>query len=113
MASLDIDILKQKRALVVKLGGRLDASSALEIEQHCGPELEGEKRHVVLDLAKLRYISSAGLRSVLWLGKTCGANGRKLFITGLNGSVQQVFALSGFNSLFPVFATPEDALAGI
>ena len=59
----------------------------------------------MLDLSKVDYLSSAGLRSVLCLGKLTQANGGKLVLCGLKGAVREIFQISGFLGLFPVAET--------
>jgi anti-sigma B factor antagonist len=57
------------------------------------------------------FIASTGLRVILATGKKLMATSGKLVICCLNPTVAEVFRMSGFSSMFPVFATEEEALA--
>jgi anti-sigma B factor antagonist len=56
------------------------------------------------------YISSSGLRVVLSTGKKLNVSEGRLAFCGLNTSVGEVFRVSGFNSIFPVFDSEQEAL---
>jgi anti-anti-sigma factor len=96
--------------LVLCVTGRMDAMNAQEFDAECARRLaEGEKR-LVVDLAGLEYISSAGLRSILAAAKKLKAQGGELSFCSLSGIVAEVFTVSGFAKLLPVFPTREEAL---
>ncbi len=85
--------------------GRIDATSAPTFESACLDVLQSGARIVILDFSSLQYISSAGLRSVLLIGKRLREQGGTLRVANLNGVVAQVFELSGFTTLFPTFGS--------
>jgi anti-anti-sigma factor len=58
-------------------------------------------------------MSSAGLRSILSLGKKVKAQGGSLVFCNLQGMVQEVFDVSGFTSIFSVYASQEEALGAM
>lgn len=103
--------IKSGNYLVLTVGGRMDALSAPEFEAECGRWLAAGEKRLVVDLAGLGYISSAGLRSILSVAKKLKAQGGDLAFCALSGIVAEVFAVSGFVKLLPVFATQEEALA--
>ena len=96
---------------VVNLIGRMDAVSAQTFEQQ-SEQLPESTRHLVLDLAKLEYISSVGLRSILAAAKKVQGAGGKMSLCGIKGLVKDILEFSNFTSLFPVCKTVDDALAG-
>lgn len=101
---------KIDKAMVIEVVGRMDAVTAQDFEKACGAWTDqGEKRFVV-DLSALEYISSAGLRSFLILGKRIRAAGGTLVLTGLQGMVREVFEISGFATIFAVCSSREEAL---
>ena len=77
----------------------------------CAACLEAGDKRLVVDLAGLEYISSAGLRSILASAKKLKAQGGDLAFCALSGIVAEVFAVSGFAKLLPVFATRAEAVA--
>lgn len=82
------------------LKGRLDAVSCKDLEQKFTSCFEAGVVDFTLDLSKLDYISSAGLRVLLWARKnTAGKNGQ-IVLRAPNDRVQTVIDLSGLASFF-------------
>jgi anti-anti-sigma factor len=67
----------------------------------------------VLDLSKVDYISSAGLRVLMLARKQAKAQGGTLVVAGLTPVVKEIFEISRFTVVFEVFASVRDALARI
>jgi anti-anti-sigma factor len=95
---------------VVRVAGRMDAPAAPEFEQTCNQWIENGVERIVIDLAALEYISSPGLRGILAAGEKIRACGGSLALCAPRGIVKNVLDLSGFSSLFPVYASAEAAL---
>ncbi len=97
-------------AVVVSPEGRVDASNAPLLDAHCRQAMaERTMTSLILDLEDVDYLSSAGLRSILSLGKHAKALGGTLVLTGLKGAVREIFDIAGFLGLFPVADTLEKA----
>ena len=62
-----------------------------------------QPKKVVLNLDKLDYVSSAGLRVILTLAKLLQSSSGELKICHANASVNEVLQTSGFNSLIKIF----------
>jgi anti-anti-sigma factor len=97
-------------ALVLSVSGRLDAITSPEFEKTCQESIKPETRKVVLDFEAMEYISSAGLRAILLVGKTIQAGDGVLEFSGLRGTVKDVLEMAGFFALFPVYDSVEAAL---
>lgn len=95
---------------VVGVEGRMDTVSAPNFENQVLTWIDEGRSRFVIDLSKLEYISSAGLRSLMVAAKTAAAHGGRLCCCGLNGIVQQVFDVSGFSKVLPVFDSVEVAV---
>ena len=109
-----MDITENSRggALVITVSGRLDSSTAGQLESVL-PARVKEQKAVVLSLADVPYVSSAGLRVLLIGAKTAKAAGNKLVITGLSPAVREVFDISGFSKIFTIEADVDAGLAAI
>ena len=68
---------------------------------------------LVIDLKDLEYISSAGLRSILAITKQIKEKHGTLFLSSLQAAVKEVFDISGFNAIIPIYATLESAMNDI
>ncbi|PKN25132.1 MAG: anti-anti-sigma factor [Deltaproteobacteria bacterium HGW-Deltaproteobacteria-21] len=103
-------IKKEKGAVVVLLNGKLDAGSSPELEKEIDKLLTEGEKHLILDLAELGYISSAGLRVILAGSKKLKNNQGTLYVSSLGSMVREVFEVSGFSSIIPIFASSDEAL---
>lgn len=96
--------------LVVYPEGRLDAISAGPFEEEIIPVILQNPVSVLIDFTRLDYISSAGLRTVLIIAKTLTGKGFRLGVCNLNESAREVFHISGFDTIIPVFSTAEEGI---
>ncbi|MGB0133233.1 STAS domain-containing protein [Dokdonella sp.] len=96
--------------LVLDLKGRLDTDTSADLELAVQDLLETGARDFIINLAGVGYVSSAGLRVLLMLGKGVDGNG-SLRLAGLNPTVRQVFDVAGFTQLFKILPDRDAALA--
>jgi len=101
---------KENNALVVKVNGRMDAVTAPEFEKTVGLWIDAGEKCFVVDLSSLEYISSAGLRSILVIAKKLNAINGKILLAAIEESVNEVFEISGFNSIIPIHDTVQAAI---
>ena len=86
--------------LTISLDGRLDTTTAPELDQVLKDSLD-EITSLVFDLEKLVYISSAGLRSLLVSQKTMNKKG-SMKIRNANPSILEVFTVTGFSDILTI-----------
>jgi anti-anti-sigma factor len=98
---------------IVRLSGRLDSSAATAAEEGLSAALGGAPPRVAIDMTRLAYISSAGLRVLLVLAKKVQQAKGKLALYGMTPNVREVFTVSGFDTIFSIAADPADALAAV
>jgi anti-anti-sigma factor len=94
--------------------GRIDHLSAGEWGQRFDEgfaSLPGSVRVLILDLAAIEFLSSAGLRELMKLSRRCREADITLGVCQLQETVREVFEISRFNLVIPMHATLEDALA--
>jgi stage II sporulation protein AA (anti-sigma F factor antagonist) len=96
---------------VVALGGRLDAVTTPDYERQVRELIEGGASRLVLDLERLEYISSAGLRGLLLTGKLIEAKRGRMRLANVVGRVRSVFDMAGFSVMFPIEESVPAALA--
>ena len=80
--------------LTIALEGRLDTTTAPDLEKEVQESLDGVTS-LVFDLTALEYISSAGLRVLLSAQKIMNKQG-EMKITGANEAIMEVFEVTGF-----------------
>lgn len=97
---LNIQKTIQDGKAVLALSGRLDTTTAPELEQEVKATLDGADA-LTLDLEGLEYISSAGLRVVLTAQKVMAKrNGMK--VIHVNETVMDVFEVTGFSDILTI-----------
>ena len=87
-------------ALVIALEGRLDTTTAPELEAELKNSLDGIT-DLTLDFANLDYISSAGLRVLLSAHKTMMKQGQ-MKVTNVSEIVREVFEVTGFSDILTI-----------
>ncbi len=107
---MDITINKTPNYTEVSLSGSLDAVTSPDAETKLMAAVN-EATAMVIDFAELSYISSAGLRVMLGLAKVMQKKGGKLVLSSLSQQVKEVFDISGFTTIFRIFATKSDAIS--
>jgi anti-sigma B factor antagonist len=109
---MDISENSRDGVLIISASGRLDSTSAGALEAIL-PARTKEQKAVVLSLADVPYVSSAGLRVLLIGAKAAKAAGNRLVITGLSPAVREVFDISGFSKIFTIEPDIDAALSAI
>jgi anti-anti-sigma factor len=97
---------------VIAIEGELDLDSSPEAEKQLTRMREDGIKKMLLDLEKLEFISSAGLRVLLAAAQEMKVAGGDLRVCSLNETVKEVFDISGFSTLLMVFDNEAKALAG-
>ena len=99
-SSLKIDVKKDGAEYTFLLEGRLDTITSPDLESEIN-KATPDAAKLILDLAKLDYISSAGLRVLLGAAQAMDGKG-DMIVRNLNQSVREVFDLTGFSNLFNI-----------
>ena len=92
---LDLTLGEQGEVI---MSGRFDASQAQKAEAFLSSVPSPE----IIDLAKLEYISSAGLGTLLQTQKRLQATGKKLILINVSKHVRDIFHYSGFDQIFEI-----------
>ena len=85
---------QENEKLTIAIGGRLDTTTAPQLETEIKSSLDNIKE-LVFDIKELEYISSAGLRVLLTAQKTMNKQG-KMAVTGASETVMEIFEVTGF-----------------
>ena len=91
---LNIEKKADGEKLVIALEGRLDTTTAPQLESELGTCLDGVKE-LVFDLEKLEYISSAGLRVLLSAMQRMEQQG-EMVVRNVSSDVMDVLEVTGF-----------------
>lgn len=103
-------------ALVLKVLGRLDQDTCDSFRRDLAPQLQvatAGSLTIVLDLAELEYVSSAGLRCFMLAAKEAKSHAGRIVVAALQPMVAEIFQISRFDLLIPVFPTLRAALESV
>ena len=110
---MEIDAKKEGQAVIIALTGRMDAVSAPQFDKTVDDFIEQGEAKILIDFKTLEYISSAGLQSILALAKRLELINGAVLLSDLNGAVKEVFEISGFSSIFPIYDNLDAAKASV
>ena len=94
---------------IYKLGDELDSFNYREVQDGIQAILD-KSSHAVLDMTACKYVSSTGLRVLLYPKKVADSKGLKFYLVGISDDVQDVMSVTGFDSFFDSFNTIEECL---
>lgn len=113
----DLSVTSQDYAdcRVVTVKGRVDHTNSDDFLSQLTGLSEGVNSSggMVIDLAGLEFITSAGLRALLLSQRSVSGAGGKLGIAGIGGVVKEVFRISKFDALLSVSDTTAQAVAKV
>ena len=89
--------------------GRLDAAGTRPLEAELKKRIAAGQTRLIVDFQNTRYISSNGLRVLLAALKQASKHGGTLKLCGLAARLKEIFAMAGFDRVFEIFETREDA----
>jgi anti-sigma B factor antagonist/stage II sporulation protein AA (anti-sigma F factor antagonist) len=97
--------------MLLTIEGRIDHKSAKKFEEVLKQHLEGDDLSpvLVLDLAGLEYMTSAGLRVLMIAAKACAGRQRELAVAALQPLIAEIFKISRFDLVLKIYPTVEDA----
>ncbi len=93
----------------VLFSGNMDTNTAPGAQDELNALIDAGKTQLVINFEELNFISSAGLRILLATAKRLKRESGGMAICHLNETVQEVFDISGFISIFNVFGSQEEA----
>ena len=96
---------------ILVVSGRLDPNAGKDLKDTMSALTDGETPgDLVVDLAGLDYMASAGFRELFMAGRKIARSGGRLVVSGLQGEVKRVFELARFDTAYPIFETRELAI---
>ena len=101
------------RVRLISLQGTLDAPNAMAIEDEFKDLLTGDSGHVIVDLSGIDYISSYGLRMLLIGAKALHGTEGGFYLASPNEHVSRVISVAGYDSMFPVYHSVQEAVADL
>jgi anti-sigma B factor antagonist len=102
--SLEGDVTK------VVFDGRFDIAGAQAVDLKMNV-LAGTKKLVLLDMQKVSFLGSMGLRTIVTVVRTVKSRGGKIVVFAPGADVEKVLTMSGVNTLVPIHHDLQSAIA--
>ena len=96
---------------IVKIEGRLDSSTSKELEEKVMGVIASGTSRLLMDFGGVDYINSSGLRVLLMAFQHLKKNGGRLHLCDIKDYMREVFEISGYTEIFPIFPGQSEALA--
>ena len=110
---MEVKMERRDGALLALPEGRIDSATARDFESKMKAAIQDDDHAVVLNLSRLSYISSAGLRAVLVIAKGLWRRDASFALCALPETVREIVQLSGFDKIIQVHTTEVEALEAV
>ena len=110
MTQFGINWTDEGSAKIATIEGRIDSTNAGDFEANLNQGAGDDTNALILDLSRLNFMSSAGLRVLLRMAKSYRAP-RTLSVCGLSDLLAEIFSISGFDQIVTIHDIKETALA--
>ena len=107
---MEITTTEVSNVTVVTVAGRVDSATAPELENALKQLVDGSQNRLVLDLAGVDYMSSAGLRAMVSTLKSVKRNNGDLRLANPSSRVGEVLRLAGLTSIFSIYSSQSEAV---
>jgi anti-sigma B factor antagonist len=106
---IGINIETVQQVTIIKLDGEIDANVAPEVQKRV-LLLAGPGCKILMDMTKLAYMSSAGLRMLLSVYRQISGNQGRVALTRLSDELKDTMSMTGFLGFFAVYDSIESGL---
>ncbi len=113
---MDLHPTSRNGATVLAPAGRIDQLSADAFQEALEPHLahcNADEPPIVIDMSRVDYISSVGLRVFMMAAKQAKTQNGRLAVAALTPMVKEVFEISRFNLVLALYADVDAACAGL
>ena len=95
--------------MIYEVGEVLDTFTSPEEQQKINNLME-ESNNIALDMSQCIYVSSAGLRLMLFSFKLAKSKGGRLSLIGVKDDIREVMIMTGFDKFFTFYKTVEECI---
>ncbi|MHB1390541.1 MAG: STAS domain-containing protein [Thermoleophilia bacterium] len=113
---MDISIESERMpdgAAVITIKGELDLYTAPRLKEELLAVLEDNVLQLVIDMTGVHFIDSSALGVLIGGVKRLKPLGGKLVLVSVDENVNWILQITGLNSVFEIYTTRDDALAGV
>ena len=108
--TLDIKIIKKKDYIYsVELKGLIDSETSMQLENELKEIIDEKTKVVIMDMTDVSYVSSAGIRVVIWATKTMEKKKANFAMINLQPQVKKVFDMMNILPILDIFDDEAEA----
>jgi anti-anti-sigma factor len=109
---MEIKIITRDKITIAAVSGNLDGNTVIQAQEAIMP-LITPNCLLVMDMQQCHYISSAGLRLLLMMGKLFSNNGGRGVLACLSEEIKDVMEMTGFDHIFKNHETVSVAIEAV
>ena len=109
---MEISTTIHESYVIAQVEGEVDAYTARELNNTLMDLLGQGHRRIVIDVAGMTFISSAGIRAILFAHREAVQLDAEIRLVGPQDQVQRTFKIVGFFELFQISDTLQEAING-
>lgn len=110
---MEITTTQYKHCDLLQVTGRIDSATAPKLAEAFAKITDNGRFKIVMDMEKVDFISSAGLRVLISVQKTCKRYNRgELVLAAMPDFIVNVFDLAGFTTIFKIYPDVVTAVGG-
>ncbi|WP_272699142.1 STAS domain-containing protein [Desulfovibrio sp. Fe33] len=105
--------IEEGGVVILAVDGNLDGEGTNALEEKVLALLDNGVTSLLFDFSGLDYINSSGLRILVLAYQRLKKNSGTVAICGVKDYIQEVFEVSGYDKIFPLYTTRADALGAV
>jgi len=109
---VELNTTEYKRVTVIEVAGRIDSSTASQFDEAVMNIIEAGQNNVIIDMAEVEFLSSAGLRTLVSARKAVQPNG-EILLAQPSKRVVDTLEIAGLDVLFETFPDRESAVGSV
>jgi anti-sigma B factor antagonist len=106
---MNINVSEHDSVTLVEVSGRIDSMNANQLGEALSDTIDGGHLNMVLDLANVEYMSSAGLREIVSALKKVRGKG-DVRLAQPSHRVREVLEMAGLDTIFQIYPTQAGAV---
>lgn len=107
---MNVNVSEMRRVVLIEVVGRVDSTNASKLGDSFNEQIDAGRKMLVVDLSRVEYMSSAGLREMVAAAKKLRSDNGDLRLASPSPRVQEVLELAGLNMIFQVYPTQVEAV---
>ncbi len=109
---MNIEVKAEGNIAIAIISGEIDSKTAPQAQGELLP-VTGQYNKLVMDMSKVTFLSSAGLRTLLLLYRQTTAKNGKIVLVGLSEEIKDTMSMTGFLKFFVISDSLEEGLKSL